>query len=214
MTRFIYITDTHIGANGEGYHQQPQYAGNLPRMLECLDQWIQSHPGIDFVLHGGDMVDLATEENIRAARVLFSLSVPVYLCLGNHDMTDARALDIWLREAPDFFPGGGVNYTLDFAGAQIHVLPNHWDDTPNYWDGAHLRPHFREEQVSYLRDKAAVVDCQILCTHSEVAAVPSAQTGFEKPYHTPLPAFVDAVRTMGRNAAKLALHTLRTQPYQ
>ena len=58
-------------------------------MLECLDKWIQSHPGIDFVLHGGDMVDLATVENIRAARDLFSLSVPVYLCLGNHDMTDA-----------------------------------------------------------------------------------------------------------------------------
>ncbi|TFG70107.1 MAG: hypothetical protein E4H27_06380 [Anaerolineales bacterium] len=205
MTRFLYLTDTHVGGEAGGYHQQPRYLMLLPQLINSLDQWILEHPGIAFILHGGDMVELPTEENIRAARDLFSLSVPVYLCLGNHDMAGAHALDIWLREAPNFFPQGTANYTLDYDGVQIHVLPNHWDDTHYFWDGAHLRPHFREEQVRYLQAKAglAAPECQILCTHSEVAAVPIGQTGFVEPYHAPIPEFVDAVRALGEGLPNL-----------
>ena len=103
MTKFIYIADSHVGAGDTGYYQQPRYADRLPELVALLDAWIQQDSGIDFVLHGGDMVDAASVENIRAARAMFQLSVPVYLCLGNHDLTGENAFDLWLAEAPAFF---------------------------------------------------------------------------------------------------------------
>jgi len=49
--------------------------------------------GIDFILHGGDMIDSTTEDHIVAATNAFDLAVPVYLCLGNHDLTTPDAAE-------------------------------------------------------------------------------------------------------------------------
>lgn len=195
MTRFIYISDTHVGAPGEGYHQQSCYADRLPELLHHLDTWIQHNAGVDFVLHGGDMVDQVSVASVRTAGTLFTLSVPVYLCLGNHDMTHLNALDIWLREAPDFFPQGTLDYTINCDGAKIHVLPNHWCEKPVYWDWGELRAHFRDEQLRFLKTvtASAIAESHVLCTHSEITAVPTAQTGFTEPFHRPYQPFVETV---------------------
>jgi hypothetical protein len=191
MTRFIYIADTHVGAAKEGYHQQPCYAEHLPALLRSLDNWIQRHPGIDFVLHGGDMVDQVSVDSVKTARSWFALSVPVYLCLGNHDMTHPDAGAIWLGEAPDFFIKESLNFNIPGDAGQIHVMPNHWCETPVYWDGQHLSPRFATEQLAYF-DKLETTGMgltHLICMHSELAAVPTAQTGFKEPYHQPSPAF-------------------------
>ncbi len=119
MTRFVFITDTHLGAaNDVGYRQQPRRADQLPALLALLDGWIRREAEggapISFVLHGGDMVDAAGPEILRAATETFRLSVPVYLSLGNHDVTRRDAADLWLSEAPAFFPGGEFAYALQW----------------------------------------------------------------------------------------------------
>jgi len=89
--------------------------------------------GIDFVLHGGDMIDSATDENILAAAELFDLPVPVYLCLGNHDLTVPDALALWVKLAPGFFKDGKPDCTIMTNDCVIHVAPNHWDEIPFFW---------------------------------------------------------------------------------
>ena len=110
--RFVYIADSHVGAGDVGYRQQPRYADRLPELAALLDAWIRQAGDIDFVLHGGDLIDVTSVDNIRAARELFRLSVPVYLCLGNHDLTEENALDLWLAEAPAFFPDDAPVFTV------------------------------------------------------------------------------------------------------
>ena len=112
MTRFIYLADTHIGAGSGGYIQQPRYVEHMPTLMANLCAWIETDGGIDFVLHGGDMVDHVCEANVRLASELFALPVPVYLCLGNHDMDHPKAVDVWLDAAPEFFPTLQTHFTF------------------------------------------------------------------------------------------------------
>lgn len=192
--RFVYITDTHLGGDRQGYHQQPRYPDRLPELLQCLDGWIRSEGNIDLVLHGGDMVEHATPEALREARECFRLSVPVVLSLGNHDLTAPDAPSMWIAEASDFFPGGKLNPTVDLGDLLIHVVPTQWCATPFYWDDVQ-QPHLLPEHLAALEEELArrPAALHILATHSEVLGVPVEQTGFAVPYHAPPPAFTTAV---------------------
>jgi hypothetical protein len=190
MTRFIFLTDTHLGAaNDEGYRQQPRYVDRLPDLLHCLDTWIrkQDEP-VAFILHGGDMVDMASQPLLEAAAEAFRLSVPVYLSLGNHDLTTPDALDRWLHTAPEFFPGEDPAFTLSGEGWQLHVVPSQWGDIPYFWDEVQ-RPHILPAHLARL-EAALLAEpemAHLLCTHAEVVAVPPDQTGFDDLYHAPSP---------------------------
>jgi len=152
MTRFIFIADTHCGSTEKGYQQQKRYPDNIPGIIEKLDDWIRQDASIDFVLHGGDMIDFTSKENILNAVKFFSLSVPVYLCLGNHDLTKEDALDMWLTYAPSFFPEGKPNYVIRHKDITVYVIPNHWCEHPYYWE-EELFPHFREEQFEFITNE-------------------------------------------------------------
>jgi len=166
----------------------------LPELVALLDAWIQQDSGIDFVLHGGDMVDAASVENIRAARSMFQLSVAVYLCLGNHDLTGENALDLWLAEAPVFFPEQAPAFAVRSADCFVHVVPVQWCDTPYFWS-EEQRPHFLPEHLDRVR--AVVADnpdvAHILCVHADVFGIPQEQTGFDDVYHPPLKAYTQTV---------------------
>jgi hypothetical protein len=196
MTRFIYLTDTHLGAsNVEGYRQQPRYADRLPVLLNHLDAWIhaQDEP-VAFVLHGGDMVEAASPALIQAAAETFNLSVPVVLSLGNHDLTTPDALDLWLRLAPAFFPGGDPAFELSGEGWKLHGFPSQWCDVPYFWDEVQ-EPHLLPEHLARL-ERALVAEpdvMHLLCTHAEIAAVPPEQTGFDAPYHVPASGLRDTI---------------------
>ncbi len=196
-TRFVYLTDTHLGAqHGRGYVQQPRYADRLPELLALLDAWIcrQDDPGIAFVLHGGDMVDAISEDAVQMARKVFALSVPVYLSLGNHDLTDPRAAEMWLQGAPEFFPSGGLSYSLEGAEWMLHVLPTQWCDRAYYWDAeqqAHFLPNHVADLVGRLVQRPEIL--HLICTHGEVAAVPAMQIGRSVPYHPPLASYAASV---------------------
>lgn len=197
MTRFVYVTDTHYGTAWVEYHQQTPYPQRVKELVAGLDEWIREDGSVDFVLHGGDMIDIATRESIRAARELFKLSVPVYLCVGNHDLTSLVALDMWLEETGGFFPRQKPNFVIKRGDCLLYVLPNQWCDIPYYWLGDQ-QPHFTPGQMTWIEEKfksAKDVPC-LLVTHSPVFGVPSEQTGFPGPYHDPGAEFSQSVRTL------------------
>ena len=186
MTRFIYIADTHLGTTRMAYQQQQGYPEKLKSILSELDAWIRKDGEVDFVLHGGDMINSATEANIREARDVFRLSVPVYLCLGNHDLTAPDAVDMWLAEAPEFFPGKSPDYFLQFGSGFVHVIPNQWCEIPYYWSDKQ-EPYFLPHQIVSMDEilKKYPNAVHILATHSPVFGIPVEQTGFDDLLHSP-----------------------------
>ena len=131
------------------------------------------------------MVDEATKENISIAHELFKLSVPVYLCLGNHDLNKDNAVNLWLSRAPDFFSNGTPNYSIKKDNICIHVIPNQWDNTDYHWSSVQ-EPHFLDEQLVEIKKNPPIGEVQthFLCTHSPIFSVPPNQTGYSHEYHS------------------------------
>jgi hypothetical protein len=190
MTRFLYIADTHLGADPMGYQQQQGYPERLPELLKTMEEWISAEGDIDFLLHGGDMVDAATEENIQTAADLFRFSIPVYLCLGNHDLTHEKSLEMWLGLAPQFFKNQAPTYAVETDDCTLHVIPNHWEETPYFW-GSRQDAQFSADQLSRLETDLAKHSeiAHIVSTHSPAIGLPTEQTGFPEPHHSPPESF-------------------------
>lgn len=185
MTRFVYLSDTHWGVETPGYTMQASHPPRLPELLTALEAWMATYGPVDFVLHGGDMIDSTSEEHIDCVAEIFQLSVPVYLCLGNHDLTSENAAQMWLGRAPHLFLGG-VNFTVETPDCLLHVVPNQWGPEPYFWNGVQ-EPYFLPEQahfmgVELLRDTHRV---HILSTHSPFCGVPPEQTGLADSFHSP-----------------------------
>ena len=197
MTRFIYLADTHLGASPLGYYQQTPYPEKFEDILATLDTWIQQTGDIDFVIHGGDMVDFMSEDQVRLAADLFQLSIPVYLCLGNHDLTAEDSLSQWLTVAPEFFPSGRPEYLIETPDGAIYVLPNHWCETPYYW-GNVQDPQFSHDQQTGFEENMSVSsrNLRVFVTHSPVFGLPPGQTTLPEPLHEPDVSFSCAVRSV------------------
>ncbi len=195
MTRFIYLADTHLGTDALGYQKQQAYPGKAGEIFRALEDWIKADGGIDFILHGGDMADVGTPEAIRRTSEMFQFSLPVYLCLGNHDLTEKESLENWLKLRPELFPGGRPEYTIETDDGVIHVVPNHWNDVPYYWPGGENLSRFFPDQLEALdaRCRAMAGRTQIILTHSPVFGLPGEQTGFPDPLHPPGDAFTRSV---------------------
>lgn len=194
MTRFVYMADTHWGTHEMGYQMQRGCPTELPRILDALEKWMADGDGVDFVLHGGDMVDRGDDGIIAEAPELFDLSVPVYLCLGNHDLTEAASADRWAQLASGFFGQGGVDYAIETEDCVVHVAPNQWGPSPYHWQ-EEQEPHFLEHQLERLgkRLEARADSVHIIATHSPVRGVPEAQTGYSEPFHAPPSRFTSQV---------------------
>jgi len=197
MTKFLYIADTHLAANPMGYQQQTGYPERLSDILSALREYLSANHDIDFILHGGDMIDTTTEDNIIAAANAFHFEVPVYLCLGNHDLTTPDSVAQWSTLAPEFFANGTPDYTIISEDCVIHVVPNHWGDEPYYWKSAQ-KPHFSSAQMERLsHDLSMKANLpHILLTHSPVYGLPVTQTGFSEPYHYPGDSFATDVNAL------------------
>jgi 3',5'-cyclic AMP phosphodiesterase CpdA len=193
MTRFLFLTDTHLGANPMGYQQQRGYPEKLAELLARLDEYILQAGDIDFVLHGGDLVDECRLDLLRESVLRFKFSVPHYLCLGNHDLTQADAAAKWIEHAPGFFRDQAVHFEIP-GESIVHVVPNHWDETDYYWQQVQ-KPRFAAEQISRI---AQVIEqhptrTHVLCTHSPCFGIAPEQTGFQDPYHEPDRAFRESI---------------------
>jgi len=206
MARFLFITDTHIGANPIGWHQQPAYPDHAEELMPWLVSLIQEH-SVDFVLHGGDLVHQCTEANIRLAQQIFSnLPVPMYLSLGNHDLDREDALELWLGIAPEWFGGGQPQYDILWEDCVIHVVPNNWEqDRPYFWEKKQ-EPSFTEEQLERLRSSLQYKDegkTHLLSIHHPIYGVPESQTGLGKVIHPVSPSFTEVVESFMKEFPKL-----------
>jgi DNA repair exonuclease SbcCD nuclease subunit len=204
MTKFIFISDTHLGANPMGYEQQKGYPDKINEIITTLSEYINKRQDIDFILHGGDMIDYTTKENIFAAADVFNLPVPVYLCLGNHDLTTSEALDQWLKYAPQFFKNGKPDYTIDTLDCSIHISPNQWEEKPYYWS-VKQSPHLLKYQKEFLsKDLNNKTDIpHILLTHSPVFGLPPGQTGLLESYHNPEENFSNEIKSISQKYPNL-----------
>ena len=197
MTRFLYLSDTHWGSDGMGYKLQPKYDTRLPELLSALESWISENSPIDFLLHGGDMIHTLDTESLQTARDHFRLSIPVHLCLGNHDLTVKGGLDQWLTSAPEFFANGTPNYGIDTAECTIHVSPNHYENESYYWSKVqdiHLRKTQLEEIAARISKRRNTT--HILLTHCPVHPIGTDQTGEAEPFHTPPEAFTRSITSL------------------
>ena len=81
--RFVHISDTHIGPTADFSHYGHAPLPNLEFIVDAVNAL--RFP-VDFVLHGGDVVEDGSEEAYRLAqRALSRLRVPVLYVAGNHD---------------------------------------------------------------------------------------------------------------------------------
>lgn len=185
MTRFIFLTDTHFGAHPMGYQQQPAYPERLPELVSALNAWIAAQGNVDFVLHGGDLLDRCHPDLIHEARSVLQFTVPLYVCLGNHDLTRPDAAAIWMDLAPAWF-GSGPHFEIERPDVVVHVAPNHWEDRDYLWEDCQ-DPALRPAQIGRIKQYIAAHSdrAHVLCTHSPLFPIPSEQTGWDAPAHDP-----------------------------
>jgi 3',5'-cyclic AMP phosphodiesterase CpdA len=185
--RFIYLCDTHHGKREDAYCQQKPYAAKNEELFYLLAQFIKSQPAkIDFVLNGGDLLNKTNLTCIKEIQTFHqSLGVPVYLCLGNHDLSQKNALDVWLKSAPELFLDDKPEFTITDDKCALHVIPNHWDEVEYFCDGTQI-PYFCQAQIKFL-DKAIEANknkTQVLAIHAPVLGIPIEQTGLSEIIHT------------------------------
>ena len=194
MAKFIYLTDTHYGGSPVLFHEQPSYPQRLPQLLALLDGRIRQDPDIQLVIHGGDMVNQCTPDALQGLEQVFRLSVPLYLCLGNHDLTHPAALSRWMHGAPHFFPTGSPVFSLPLGDAFLHILPNQWCETPYYWESvqdAHFLPNSLAAVEALIRQHPSAA--HLLITHSNVLGIQPEQSGMDQAYNAPRESFTREV---------------------
>lgn len=141
VLRFAHITDTHFGVseqdyNGHNFHVQEGHPEQLVEIVSALEVVVQRE-GLDYIIHSGDMINEYSVKNIQDSYEIFSqLSVPVYLCLGNHDLWHVNgatsAKSDWLHCAPNFFKGD-VNFSIAHKDCLLHIVPNQWGADHYEW---------------------------------------------------------------------------------
>ena len=102
--KFIYLGDTHIGGSETGeYCQQELYLRYARDLFDKLGIWLHEYTEVDFIIHGGNMADSGTEENILLSQGLFS-TLPAPVLWPWAIMIDGRnSYRKWLCIAPEFF---------------------------------------------------------------------------------------------------------------
>lgn len=154
---FAFLTDIHL---------KPEM--DAPKGFQmAIDKVNELKP--DFVLTGGDLVYDAMRGNQARCDTLFSLynemcagfNMPVYNCLGNHDLFAIYAESPENSDHPDYKYGmferyfGKTYYSFDHKGWHFVVL-NSLDVTEN----KRYRGVFSEEELTWLKADLAKVDLQ------------------------------------------------------
>lgn len=193
--RIAYLTDSHLGATGEGFHQQSHWVGGLDELMARMSRWVRQQQ-IDVVIHGGDLIEFGQPEEMpKALDHLAALERPCLICLGNHDICRPQAYEQWRRiieRYPDIALAD-VHRPLDQC--DLYLLNNHWQaegEPEMYWDPT---PPFRHQpcltaeqldwldrQLSRQSDRPA-----ILAVHTQIEPVPPNEPELETyiPPHYP-----------------------------
>lgn len=191
--RFIYIADTHFGGNDQkGFMKQPRYLKYSDAMVAALAEWIKEDGDIDFILHAGDLVDEFSPEKVEyACALLACLNRPVYLALGNHDLTEPQAVEYWLKHASHLFYNSKADYCFKIENIVFDIRCLSWGREPYWWQNTESQcPYWTAKPEKKFFKNAAY---KILVTHSPVFGIPVGQTGFMESFHSPPEDFTSMV---------------------
>jgi DNA repair exonuclease SbcCD nuclease subunit len=187
--KYIYLSDTHIGGtDAQGYVKQPRYLSKYQEIMQGLQKYIQGRGDIDFIIHGGDMVDSTSPKSIQMATDFFDrLQCPTYLALGNHDLTPRDSIKLWLSHAPQFFPSGTIDYRIIKEGVRFDILACNWDGVIGFWDAnGQQKPWLTPAQLAQLEDDDEDgIHTQVVVVHSPLYGVPPEQHGGIETLHGP-----------------------------
>jgi 3',5'-cyclic AMP phosphodiesterase CpdA len=176
---FAFLTDIHL---------KPEM--NAPVGFQmAIDKVNQLNP--DFVLTGGDLVYDAMRGNQARSDTLFSLyknmsanfKMPVYNCIGNHDLFAIYPESPESSDHPDYKYGmferyfGDTYYSFDHKGWHFIVL-NSLDVTAD----KKYKGFFNEEEMRWLKNDLEKVDKQtpiVITTHIPMISTYSDVSGRE-----------------------------------
>lgn len=184
--KFILLADSHIGGkNDVGFQQQPKYPEQHEELLDALDRVVREER-VDFILHAGDMTEHGTVEEIRLSRRLFSaLPIPVYLAAGNHDCRTENSDELWLSNAPEFFPDGTIDTSFVRGGIRFELLCNSWSPDERRWvpeRGMHTG--LTKEQYARLNSGDQTLP-RMVVMHSQIRPGYTRQTGMPQDFMPP-----------------------------
>ena len=210
--KFIYIADTHIGGSDiSGYRLQERCLRYFPELIRVFSRWIEQQEGIDFVIHGGDMVDKASPKAIAEATELFkTLPCPLYFTPGNHDLTETDSVKNWLDEASEFFNNGEVDFSFCRDDVKFDFISCHWGKRNYFWNPNEAQvPYWETAQTELLSDEGDFKH-RVIITHAPVFGLPCEQTGLSEALHPPagnFSNFIHGLATKHKALLVLGAHT-------
>lgn len=185
--RFIYLTDTHLGCDETGYLVQPRYLGHERVMFGGLAQWIKQND-VAFVVHGGDLTDHGSAPEIEQSTSLCELlGVPVYLCLGNHDLAQPESMRLW-RDSALWRGGDTDGYSIEAGGVTLVVTNHHWHTHVDHrWmSDVPQSPRLDDRQEHTLRMHLRQAKGPVIAvTHAPLNPVPIPRPGGDQSFHPP-----------------------------
>ena len=117
--RFVQISDTHIGFKKAA---NPDPAATLRETFAHIHALPEAP---DFVLHTGDITQLATPEQFADAQALLSeLRVPVFYVPGEHDIVDGNNPKPYIERFAGRDARGDGWYSFDAGGVHFVALVN------------------------------------------------------------------------------------------
>ena len=190
--KIAYFTDTHLGAAAEDWRQQPRWVGGVPTLTRRLRLWLDEHD-VEIVIHGGDVVHAATFPQVQlAAALMGALGRPVFVTLGNHDLTGRESFQQWQDMAAQQRWLTVVDAHLPLDECDVVTMNNRWataEGTGMYWPLG-TRPYHEaigEEQLQWL-DAVLSSDAAkpaIVAVHAPIHPLPPELTGTEGLYKVP-----------------------------
>jgi 3',5'-cyclic AMP phosphodiesterase CpdA len=196
QTVFLFLTDSHIGGTRQGFQQQPRHTELREAIFDGVGRAAREQ-GAELVIHGGDLTDHGTPQEIAEAhRLLEKVGVPAAFCMGNHDLMTPEAMDSWKGDTPAAHRMADTLIPLN--GADVILLNNVWrfgEQWGWYWDAMQPVEGLLENQLQWLEKILAQSPNRqaVVAIHSPLDALPPELTGAPGPVHLVQAGYADAL---------------------
>jgi len=205
--RFVYLTDTHLGCQSSGYQLQTRYPGQEDQLFTRLADWLKEQE-VTFVVHGGDLTDHGSREEIdHAGELCERLGVPVYLCLGNHDLAQVDSIGMWRTAKGGLLPDGRECFAVEAGPARLVIVGHHWHPHVDFhWQDNEPQAPRIDHQQEYLLDTLLETSRPVIAvTHAPLNAVTAEQCGGDEPFHPPHAPYLATWRRLAERHPNLLL---------
>ena len=122
---FALFADTHLGAGRSEWMNVKMDEPSIAELGESLRRL--RGEGVSFAFIAGDMTDGGSRSQIESlAGTIRRAGLPVYGCIGNHEVFTAGSRTNLMALVPGLFPSGNTQYALDKPPLRFVVLDGSW----------------------------------------------------------------------------------------